>query len=153
MKNYYYLYKDKRPEDQEVYESKQYLLTKNRINGLGKKPAEAKKVKKVFISSYINKAKILDDKDDTFQINLAVDIYIIYNFSLFDKAIYKEKRYKFVVIRDGSQYRIHNINTISINPLINGDYKELDLVNIYYVLNIEYNLLSLGTLEWNSYKF
>ena len=75
--------------------------------------------------------------------NSAVDIYIIYDFSLFNKAIYKEKRYKFVVVRDGSQYRIYSINTININPFINGDYKELDLVNIYYILNIKYNLLSL----------
>ncbi len=83
----------------------------------------------------------------------AVDIYIIHDFSLFNKAIYKEKRYKFVIIRDGSQYRIYSINTFNINSFINGDYKELDLVNIYYILNIEYNLLSLGTLERNSYKF
>jgi hypothetical protein len=151
--NCYYLHEDKRPEGWEVYESKQHLLAENRTDGLGKKPAEAKKVKKVLISGHVNKAKTSDDKDDTFWMDSAADIHITHDFSLFDKATYKEKRHEFVAVGDGSQYRIHGVGTISIDPLVDGDYEELDLVNVHYVPNMEYNLLSLGTLERNGCKF
>jgi len=79
------------------------------------------------------------------------DVHITYNRSLF--KTYRSLTNKSVGVADDTPVKVHGIGTIELNILINGETQTIGLENTWYVPDLAYNLLSLGTLDQKGYPF
>lgn len=88
-------------------------------------------------------------KNTRFYLDSTIGVHICYNKSLF--SIYKEKNLPFVCIADHIKLNIIGKSIVTFDVLVDGKSKVINFYNFFYILELEYNLFLVGTIEITNY--
>ena len=168
----YYLNEDLRPEGWKCHPSKQKLLIENRQKGNksnkvttednGSKSSE-KRVYQVlrtghfhipdYPPSNVARKATKDQKDPRFWLDTAADIHISYDINDFDSNTYKEVKDEAVTVADDTPVPILGKGNMCVEVILDGDQKDIAFANAYYVPEMVFKMISLGTLEQKGCSF
>ena len=107
--------------------------------------------KKKLMKGMITKAKKAGSyRDHAWYIDSAASYYMTFDTSLFDTIRPSSKEAE---LTDGTPIRVMSVGTITLNILVNSELLEQPLHEVYYMPELDNNLLSVGYLEKKGFPF
>ena len=138
---YYLMPANQRPVDWEPYHGKEHLLQENLSNV---KPTQSPR--SMIVAFTVNH----ESKDIRLYLNSAAEVHMCYDRSLF--SIYKERNLPLVRTVDHIELNVLGKVIVTLDMFIDGKSEVVNFCNILHAPELEYNLLSIGTIKKASYS-
>ena len=132
---------NQRPDNWEPYHGKKHLLLKNLANA---KPTQFSR--SLIVALTVNH----ESKNTKFYLDSAAEVHMCYDKLLF--SIYNTDNSSPVHTADHTELKVLGKGTVSLDVLINGKLKVVNFYNVLHAPKLEYNLLSVGTIEKAGYS-
>ncbi len=139
---YFFLSPDEGPPGWKPFAGKEHLLKENMA---GKRIATSVKSMKVALT--VNSKST---KDAGFYLDSAADVHKTYDRLLF--STYSEVQLSPIRMADNSKLRVLGKGTVSLTVMIDDEALQVYLLNVLHSPDLEYNLLSIGTIEDAGYS-
>ena len=137
---YYLMPANQRPVDWEPYHGKKHLLQEYLSDA---KPTQSPR--SMIVAFTVNH----ESKDTRFYLDSAAEVHMCYDRSLF--SIYKEGNLSPVRTADHTELNVLGKNIVTLDVLVDGKSEVVNFCNILHAPELEYNLLSVGTIEKAGY--
>ena len=89
-------------------------------------------------------------KDTRFYLDSAAEVHMCYDRSLF--SIYKEENSPPIRTTDHTELKVLGKGMVLLDVLVDGKPEVVNFCNVFHAPELEYNLLSVGTIEKAGYS-
>ena len=128
------------PVNWESYHGKKHLLLENLFDAKLTQSSWS-----LVVALMIN----YESKNIRFYLNLAAKVYMCYDRLLF--CIYNKKNLSLVYTADYTELKVLKKSIITLDVLIDSKPEVVNFCNVFYALELEYNLLSISIIEKADY--
>ena len=138
---YYLMPANQRPVNWEPYPGKEHLLQENLAAA---KPTQSPR--SMIVAHTVNHRS----KDTRFYLDFASEVHMCYNRLLF--STYDEEDSPPVRTANHAELVVLGKGTVTLNVLVDGKSEVVNFCKVLYAPELEYNLLSVGTIEKAGYS-
>ncbi len=107
----------------------------------------AKSVKSIKVALTVNSKST---KDAEFYLDFTADVHMTYDRLLFNK--YSQVQLSSIQMADNSKLRVLGKGIVFLIVIIDGEALQINFLNVVHSPDLEYNLLSVGTIEEAGYS-
>ena len=132
---------NQRPADWEPYHGKEHLLQENLSDA---KPTQSPR--SMIVARTVNH----EPKDTRFYLDSAAEVHLCYDRSLF--STYKEESSSPIRTADHAELKVLGKGIVPLDVLVDCKREVVNFCNVFHSPELEYNLLSVGTIEIASYS-